>query len=114
MNTMSKTIAKIAAEFNCPVVFGGCSGPGMPHYNLMMDKKRILAAAKAELTKHSCDYFCTEIKSVAQGGNGVIVSGGPNCKKRFNTNTQYLEHLSNGVLPMILRHAFTIASETSP
>jgi hypothetical protein len=114
MNTMSKTIAKITAEFNCPVLFGGCSCSGIPHYNVIMDKKKILAAAKAELTKHSWDYFCTELKSVAEGGGGVIVSGCPNCKKRFNTNSQYLEHLSNEVLPVILRNAFAIAKETSP
>jgi hypothetical protein len=77
-----------------------------------MDKAKILTAAKAELSKHSWDYFCTELKSVAEGGGGVIVSGCPNCKKRFNTNTQYLRHLADDVLPVILRQSFAIGNET--
>jgi hypothetical protein len=38
-----------------------------------MDKHKILMAAKAELSQHVWDYYCTESKSVAGGGNGVIV-----------------------------------------
>lgn len=40
------------------------------------------------------------------GGRGVIVSGCPACKKQFGTNTRYLEHLADDVMPVILRAAF--------
>jgi hypothetical protein len=33
----------------------------------------------------------------------------PACHKRINTNDQYLRHLSDDVLPVILRKAFEIA-----
>ena len=49
--------------------------------------------------------------SVAQGGKGVIVTGCTACKKRTNTNAQYLEHLADDVLPVILRQAFATARE---
>jgi hypothetical protein len=47
--------------------------------------------------------------SMAQGDRGVIVSGCPTCRKRFGTNTQYLDHLADDVMPVILRAAFKIA-----
>ena len=31
------------------------------------------------------------------------------CRKRFGTNSQYLRHLADDVLPVILRKAFEIA-----
>ena len=51
------------------------------------------------------DTFVDEPPSVAQGGNGVVI---PACRKRINTNDQYLR-LSDDVLPVILRKAFEIA-----
>jgi hypothetical protein len=80
---------------------------------IQMNKHKILAAATAELSRHVWDYFCTEPKSVAEGGSGVIVPGCSHCKKRVNTTSQYIEHLANDVLPKILREAFKIAAETS-
>jgi hypothetical protein len=40
-----------------------------------MDKVKILAAAKAELCRHSWTTFIDEPPTVAQGGKGVVVSG---------------------------------------
>jgi hypothetical protein len=76
-----------------------------------MDKAKILAAANAELLKHHWDTFVDEPPSVAQGGKGVVVTGCPTCKKQMNTNAQYLRHLADHVLPVILRQAFTIVRE---
>jgi hypothetical protein len=74
-----------------------------------MDKAKILAAAKSEPQKHVWDTFVDNPPSVAQGGSGVVVVGCTACRKRLNTNSQYLRHLSDDVLPIILRKAFEIA-----
>jgi hypothetical protein len=76
-------------------------------------KVRILRSAKSELMRHSWDTFVAEPPSVAQGGNGVVIPGCPACKKRINTNDQYLRQLSDDVLPVILRKAFEIAEKTA-
>jgi hypothetical protein len=49
--------------------------------------------------------------SVAEGGRGVVIPGCEPCKKRINTEAQFLQHLADDVLPVILRKAFAIASE---
>jgi uncharacterized protein YfaQ (DUF2300 family) len=72
-------------------------------------KREILNAAKAEIMRHRWDTFVDDPPSIAQGGKGVVVSGCPVCKKRFGTNTQYLDHLADDVMPAILRTAFKIA-----
>ena len=71
-----------------------------------MDKANILAEAKAELERHVWGTFVEGEASVALGGTGVIVSGCEACRKRFGTNSQYLRHLTDDVLPIILRKAF--------
>ena len=84
-------------------------------YSGDMDKEtkvKILSAAKAELMKHSLDTFVDEPPSVAEGGRGVVVTGCPNCRKRFQTVNQLMYHLADDVLPKILRSAFDIAGET--
>ena len=74
-----------------------------------MDKYKILADAKAELERHVWGTFVEGKATVALGGTGVIVSGCEACRKRFGTNSQYLRHLADDVLPLILRKAFEIA-----
>jgi hypothetical protein len=74
-------------------------------------KAKILAAAKSELCPHSWTTFVDEPPSVAEGGNGVVIPGCPPCKKRINTEAQYLRHLADDVLPIILRKAFAIAGQ---
>jgi hypothetical protein len=74
-------------------------------------KAKILAAAKTELCRHSWTTFPDELPTVANAGKGVIIPGCPPCKKRINTEAQYLRHLSDDVLPVILRRAFEIAGE---
>jgi hypothetical protein len=77
-----------------------------------MDKEtkvRILQSAKSELMRHVWDTFVDEPPSIAQGGSGVVIPGCSACCKRINTNAQYLRHLADDVLPIILRKAFEIS-----
>jgi hypothetical protein len=77
-----------------------------------MDKAteaKILQEAKAELMRHSLDTFVSDGVSVALGGSGVVVTGCPGCRKRFQTTNQLMYHLADDVLPEILRQAFDIA-----
>ena len=74
-----------------------------------MDKHKILACAKTELERHVWGTFVEGKATVALGGTGVIVSGCEACRKRFGTNSQYLRHLADDVLPTILRKAFEMA-----
>jgi hypothetical protein len=78
-------------------------------YSVEMDKHKILVDAKAELERHVWGTFVEGKASVALGGTGVVVSRCEACRKRFGTNSQYLRHLSDDVLPNILRKAFEIA-----
>jgi hypothetical protein len=71
-------------------------------------KVRLLQSAKAELERHVWGTFVEGKASVALGGTGVIVSGCEACRK-LGTNSQYLRHLSDDVVPLILRKAFEIA-----
>ena len=72
-------------------------------------KTQNFSISKDELMRHTWDTFVDEPPSVAAGGNGVVIPGCPACRKRINTNDQYLRHLSDDVLPIILRKAFEIA-----
>ena len=72
-------------------------------------KIRIFQSAKNELMRNTWDTFVDEPPSVAAGGIGVVIPGYPAYRERINTNDQYLRHLSDDVLPIILRKAFEIA-----
>jgi hypothetical protein len=72
----------------------------------MMNRERILQEAKAELERHIWGTFVEGNATVALGGTGVVVSGCEACRKRFGTNSQYLRHIAEDVLPGILENAF--------
>jgi hypothetical protein len=76
-----------------------------------MDKHKILADAKQELGRHSLETFVDSPPSVAQGGQGVVITGRPACRKQFGTVAQLMQHLADDVLPVILRKSFKIAAE---
>ena len=76
-----------------------------------MDREKIIQEAKAELERHIWGTFVEGNMSVALGGTGVVVSGCEACRKRFGTNSQYLRHLADDVLPTILGRAFETAAE---
>ena len=67
-----------------------------------MQKSILLAAIQREIQRHDLSYFVDEPPSVAQGGKGVVVAGCPACKKRINTMTQFLDHLTNDAMPALI------------
>jgi hypothetical protein len=66
-----------------------------------VQKSLLLAAIQKEIHRHDLSYFVDEPPSVAQGGKGVVVAGCPPCRKRINTMGQFLEHLTNDVMPAL-------------
>jgi hypothetical protein len=67
-----------------------------------MDKAKLLPALQVEIRRHDFSTFVDAPPSVAQGGNGLVVPGCPQCKKRLNTHSQFLDHLANDVLPRVI------------
>jgi hypothetical protein len=62
-------------------------------------RKEFIHKLQQELRRHQKDYFCSETRSMAEGGTGVMAPGCMLCKVRLNTSGQYLEHLLVDVLP---------------
>jgi len=58
-----------------------------------MDKAKILHEAQTELQRHVWGTYVDKGVSVALGENGIVVPGCEACRKRINTNSQYLQHL---------------------
>ena len=67
-----------------------------------MQKSVLLSAIQKEIQRHDLSYFVDEPPSVAQGGKGVVVSGCPACRKRINTMMQFLDHLTNDAMPVLI------------
>jgi hypothetical protein len=65
----------------------------------------IIAAVQAELQRHSFDTFVDNPPAIARGGKGVVVSGCPTCKKRFQSLNQFVIHLNEDVIPATIRRA---------
>jgi hypothetical protein len=62
----------------------------------------LLAAIQKQIHRNDLSYFVDEPPSVAEGGKGVVVSGCPVYKKRINTMTQFLDHLTNEAMPALI------------
>jgi hypothetical protein len=77
-----------------------------------MNKHKILAEAKAELQRYVWGTYIDKGVSMALGGDGITTPGCEACRKRINTNSQYLRHLADDVLPVILQKSFETARET--
>jgi hypothetical protein len=67
-----------------------------------MLESELFAALRTELQRHDLSHFVDESPSIAQGGRGVVVSGCPTCRKKFGTMPQFLDHLTDDVLPAVL------------
>jgi hypothetical protein len=67
-----------------------------------MKKSDLYRALRTELHRHDFSHFVDEPPSIALGGKGVVVSGCPACKKKFGTMPQFLDHLTDDVLPAVL------------
>jgi hypothetical protein len=76
-----------------------------------MEREKIIQEVKSELERHIWGTFVEGKASVALGGTGVVVSGCEACRKRFGTNSQYLRHLADDVLPGIIEGAFLAATD---
>ena len=74
-----------------------------------MNREKILQQANDELERHVWGTFVEGKASVALGGTGVVVSGCEACRRRFGTNSQYLRHLTDDVLPGIIEDALSTA-----
>jgi hypothetical protein len=67
-----------------------------------VQKSALLLAIQKEIHRHDLSYFVSDPPSVAQGGRGVVVSGCPACRKRINTMTQFLDHLTQDAMPALI------------
>jgi hypothetical protein len=67
-----------------------------------MRKSELLAALKKEIQRHNLSTFIDTPPSIAQGGRGVVVTGCPQCRKQFGTVSQFVDHLTDDVLPPLL------------
>jgi hypothetical protein len=74
-----------------------------------MKKSAFYATLRTELHRHDFSTFVDHPPSIAQGGRGVVVPGCPMCKKRFGTMPQFLDHLTDDVLRLLLDR---LSSET--
>jgi hypothetical protein len=66
------------------------------------DKDSFLTALQREILRHNFDTFVDNPPSVAQGGRGCVVPGCVPCRKRFQTTSEFLEHLAYDVLPAFM------------
>jgi hypothetical protein len=55
--------------------------------------------SQKEIHPHNFSYFVGEPPSVAQGGRGIVVPGRSARRKRFNTVSEFAEHLANDAMP---------------
>jgi hypothetical protein len=67
----------------------------------------LLRELRQEIRRHDFSYFVDQPPSIAQGGKGVVVPGCPMCKKRINTMNQFLDHLADDVLPVLIEKLST-------
>jgi hypothetical protein len=69
-----------------------------------MQKSALLGAIQQEIHRHDFSHFVDNPPAVAQGGNGIVVSGCPACRKRINSMSQFLDHLqTNDAMPALPR-----------
>jgi hypothetical protein len=66
-------------------------------------KSDLLRALQSEIRRHDFSTFLTEEPSMADGGPGVVVPGCPACKKRLYTMSNFLDHLADDVLPILIQ-----------
>jgi hypothetical protein len=67
-----------------------------------MLKSELLAAIQREIHSHDFSHFIDEPPSLAEGGKGIVVPGCPRCRVRINSMSQFLDHLANDAMPVLL------------
>jgi hypothetical protein len=60
-----------------------------------MMKSALLASIQQEMRRHDLSHFM-------DGKNRVVQPGCPTCRKAFYTVSQFIDHLSEDVLPPVL------------
>jgi hypothetical protein len=71
----------------------------------MLDRDKLLRIARDEMQKHSFDTFVDNPSSIPQGSRGIVVSGCPACRIKFQSLNQFTEHLISDVMPVIADRA---------
>jgi hypothetical protein len=67
-----------------------------------MLKSELLSILQRKIRRHDFDTFIDEPPSMAQGGRGACVPGCPSCRRQFQTMNQFMDHLTNDVLPKVI------------
>jgi hypothetical protein len=67
-----------------------------------MKKSELLQALQTEIRRHDFSTFLTEEPSMVNGGPGVVVPGCPACRKRLFTMANFMDHLADDVLPVLI------------
>jgi hypothetical protein len=67
-----------------------------------MKKSELYAALRREIQRHDFSTFVDEPPSIARSGRGVVVPGCPQCKKRFGTMPQFIDHLTCDVIGPVI------------
>jgi hypothetical protein len=62
-----------------------------------MTWRELLAALQLEIQQHTLSTFHDQ-----PGSKGLIVTGCPRCRKKFQTNGQFVEHITHDVLPTVI------------
>jgi hypothetical protein len=60
----------------------------------------LLAALQLEIQQDTLSTFQDE-----PGSKGVVVTGCPKCRKKFQTTGQFVEHITKDVLPAVIAKA---------
>jgi hypothetical protein len=69
-----------------------------------VQKSALLAAIQKEIQRHDLSYFVSDPPSVAQGGC-------PACKKRLNTVSQFLDHLTKDAMPALIERLSAVTNQ---
>src|ERR1700733_5776268 len=67
-----------------------------------MKKSELYAALRRAIHRHDYSTYVDDPPSVVEGGRGVVVPGCPTCRMHFGTMPQFLDHLTDDVLPAVL------------
>lgn len=69
-----------------------------------MQKSVLLRELKEEIRRHDFNYFVHEPPS-------MVVPGCPACMKRINTTSQFMDHLADDVMPVLIERLSAAKTE---
>jgi len=67
-----------------------------------MQKSALLAAIQQEIYRHDFGTYVENPPAIAQGGRGIVVAGCPACKKRLQSMNEFVRHLAEDAMPLLL------------